>query len=145
MRRPAHPNPSRHAEMTAAFVKKLQAWFRANATDRQKGRGSGLPENPEQLAKRLSALGEHCRPGTARYWASGASLPSGIYVPHLERLMVAPWTYLVDPRAEWPPPPAHRAVYRILFREADLTAAEASAAAKALSALRASLSRGRAE
>lgn len=98
----------------SGFPKKLTAWLAANDRARQEGAVSHGPHSAERLAKVITALGERVSPATIYRWRDGAVLPESRYIPILERLLGAPFSYLDDPKTPWPRPWDREAVSDLL-------------------------------
>ena len=94
--------PAAERARTSGFPKKLVAWLEANDQARRDGAISYGPPSAERLAKVLTALGEKVAPATVYRWRDAQALPESRYVPLLERLLGAPWSYLDDPDTPWP-------------------------------------------
>ena len=86
----------------SGFHVKLAAWLDANDEARRRGAVQYGPPSAERLAKVLTAQGEAVDPSTVQRWRDGRTLPESRYVPLLERLLGAPWSYLDDPKTTWP-------------------------------------------
>lgn len=94
--------PAAERARRSGFPKKLTAWLESNDQARRDGAVQYGPPSAERLAKVLTALGERVSPATVYRWRDGAVLPESRYVPVLERLLGAPWSYLDDPESPWP-------------------------------------------
>jgi hypothetical protein len=119
--KPAKKAPARR--LTAAerarksgFSRKLDLWLSANAKARDDGAISPGPHSCERLAKVITALGEPVTPATIYRWRDGRVLPESRYVPVLERLFGAPFSYLDDPKTPWPRPWTPEAVVDLVQR-----------------------------
>ena len=98
----------------SGFPKKLSAWLESNDQARRDGAVQHGPASAERLAKVITALGEKVSPATVYRWRDGAVLPESRYVPILERLLGAPFSYLDDPKTPWPRPPTRGALSQML-------------------------------
>ena len=98
----------------SGFAVKLGAWLAAHRQARDAGAVSHGPCSPERLAKVVAALGEPVTPATVYRWCSGAVLPESRYVPILERLLGAPFSYLDDAATAWPRPLTREALVDLL-------------------------------
>ncbi|MEZ6006543.1 MAG: hypothetical protein R3F05_02080 [Planctomycetota bacterium] len=98
----------------SGFSAKLRAWLAAHRQARDAGAVSHGPCSPERLAKVVAALGEPVTPATVYRWCGGAVLPESRYVPIIERLLGAPFSYLDDPGTTWPRPVTREALLDLL-------------------------------
>ena len=99
---PARRAPASERAGRSGFHTKLAAWLEANAREKDAGALHYGPPTAERLAKVLTAMGEKVNPATVYRWRDGKVLPESRYVPILERLLGAPWSYLDDPKTPWP-------------------------------------------
>lgn len=99
----------------SGFAPKLRAWTRENLTAHQEGRSTGLPHNKRQLYLRIEGMGEPCSPSTVQAWFEGRNLPESRFIASIERLLLAPWSYLDDPATKWPPPTEEARIYEVIL------------------------------
>lgn len=86
----------------SGFGEKLRAYFRS-AEDEVIAEGvTDKVMSAPRLAQYLTDRGEPVSPRMVGNWRRGAYLPNARYIPLLEKLLGAPWSYLDDPATTWP-------------------------------------------
>lgn len=97
----------------SGFAPKLRAFLAFAREEYEAKRRSGLPRNARQLAVRLTEEGESATDTAVRSWTKGEALPEARFIPHLERLLGAPFAWLDDPATTWPPKGPDALVFRL--------------------------------